>query len=38
MRRIDVIVITILVFLSGGLIYLIFQGIGFDSADAGIWS
>jgi hypothetical protein len=38
MRRIDVIAITILVFLSGGLIYLIFQGVGFDSTDAGIWS
>ncbi|VXD14127.1 conserved hypothetical protein [Planktothrix serta PCC 8927] len=38
MRRIDVIVITILVFLTGGLIYLIFQWVGFDSVDAGIWS
>lgn len=38
MRRIDVIAIGIIVFLTGGLIYLIFQWVGFDSVDAGIWS
>lgn len=38
MRRIDAILIAFGVFLAGGLIYLVFQFIGLDAADAGIWS
>ncbi|TVQ52721.1 MAG: DUF3007 family protein [Spirulina sp. DLM2.Bin59] len=38
MRRIDAIALTLLVFLSGGLIYLLFRGIGVDNLTAGIWS
>lgn len=38
MRRIDAIALTLLVLLSGGLIYLLFRGIGVDNFTAGIWS
>ena len=38
MRRIDAILIALGVFLAGGLIYLTFQLLGLDAADAGIWS
>lgn len=38
MRRIDVIGITLGVFVAGGLIYLILQKVGFNSISAGIWS
>ncbi len=38
MRRIDAIIIILGVFLSGGLGYLIFQQVGFDSQSAGIWT
>lgn len=38
MRRIDVLGIGLGVFLAGGLAYLGFQGAGFDSITAGIWS
>ena len=38
MRRIDAIGIGIGVFAAGGVAYLILQAIGFESADAGIWS
>lgn len=38
MRRIDAIGIGIGVFAAGGIAYLILQAIGFESADAGIWS
>ena len=38
MRRIDAIGIGIIIFLAGGLAYLLFQQVGFDSTSAGIWS
>ena len=38
MRRIDAIGITFGIFVAGGLAYLIFQVIGFDSVSAGIWT
>ncbi len=38
MRRIDVIGIGLGVFLAGGLAYLLLQGAGLESANAGIWS
>lgn len=38
MRRIDAILIAFGVFLAGGIIYLVFQYLGFDAYDAGIWS
>ncbi|MEK0180772.1 MULTISPECIES: DUF3007 family protein [Microcoleus] len=38
MRRIDVIGITLGVFVAGGLAYLLLQLAGLDSTKAGIWS
>lgn len=38
MRRIDVIGITLGVFVAGGLAYLLLQFAGLDSINAGIWS
>lgn len=38
MRRIDVLAIGLGAFLAGGLIYLAFGWLGFDSVNAGIWS
>lgn len=38
MRRIDVIGIGIGLFLGGGILYLLLQSSGLDSANAGIWS
>ncbi|HCV29963.1 MAG TPA: DUF3007 domain-containing protein [Microcoleaceae bacterium UBA9251] len=38
MRRIDVIAITLGVFVAGGLAYLLLQVAGLDSMNAGIWS
>jgi hypothetical protein len=38
MRRIDAIGIAIGVFGAGGIFYLIFQVVGLDSLQAGIWS
>lgn len=38
MRRIDALGITLGVFVAGGLVYLGFQLLGFDSQSAGIWS
>jgi membrane protein implicated in regulation of membrane protease activity len=38
MRRIDVVGITLGVFLVGGLAYLLLETIGLDSMSAGIWS
>ncbi|MDJ0731800.1 MAG: DUF3007 family protein [Crocosphaera sp.] len=38
MRRIDVITISLGIFVGGGLIYLAFQAIGFDGLSAGVWS
>lgn len=37
MRRIDAILIAFAVFVAGGIIYIIFQYLGFDAYDAGIW-
>jgi hypothetical protein len=38
MKRIDVIVIGIVIFAAGGLGYVLLQLAGLDSAKAGIWS
>lgn len=38
MRRIDAIGIGLSIFIGGGLIYLVFQLVGFDGQQAGIWS
>ena len=38
MRRIDALAITLGVFIAGGLVYFVFQAVGFDSVDAGIWT
>jgi hypothetical protein len=38
MRRIDAIAIGFGVLVAGGLLYLLFQFAGLDSANAGIWS
>jgi hypothetical protein len=38
MRRIDVIGIGVGVFATSGLVYGLFQVVGFDAANAGIWT
>ena len=38
MRRIEALAIALGVFLAGGLVYFVFQIVGFDSVDAGIWT
>jgi Protein of unknown function (DUF3007) len=38
MRRIDVLGIGLLIFLAGGLLYVLFRTFGLDTFDAGIWS
>jgi Protein of unknown function (DUF3007) len=38
MRRIDALLITLVVFVGGGLSYVVLQAVGLDSIDAGIWS
>ena len=38
MRRIDAIGISVGVFIAGGLAYLLLQGAGLDSIQAGIWT
>lgn len=38
MRRIDVIGIGVGVFLGGGLLYVLFQFVGLDAMNAGIWT
>jgi hypothetical protein len=38
MRRIDVIIISLGIFAAGGVIYLLFQAVGFDGLSAGVWS
>jgi uncharacterized membrane protein len=38
MRRIDVFIISIVVFAIGGAGYLGLKSVGFDHIDAGIWS
>ncbi|EAZ90578.1 DUF3007 family protein [Crocosphaera chwakensis] len=38
MRRIDVIIVSLGIFVTGGIIYLVFQAIGFDGLSAGVWS
>jgi uncharacterized membrane protein len=38
MRRIDVLIISIIVFAIGGAGYLGLKSVGFDHIDAGIWS
>ncbi|MEA5510340.1 DUF3007 family protein [Crocosphaera sp. UHCC 0190] len=38
MRRIDVIAISLGIFVAGGVIYLFFQAVGLDNLSAGIWS
>ncbi len=38
MRRIDALAIALGVFIAGGLVYFVFQVVGLDSVDAGIWT
>jgi hypothetical protein len=38
MRKIDVIAIGVGVFIAGGLVYLLLQGLGIDHFNAGLWS
>lgn len=38
MRRIDVVYIGVGIFAAGGILYLLFQGLGLDATNAGIWS
>ena len=38
MRRIDVITVSLAIFVGGGLLYIIFQAIGLDGLSAGVWS
>lgn len=38
MRRIDALVITLGIFIAGGLTYLVFQVVGLDGISAGIWT
>ena len=38
MRRVDVLGITLGVFVTGGFAYLLLETIGLDSLSAGIWS
>ena len=38
MRRIDALAIALGVFIAGGLVYFVFQAVGLDSVDAGIWT
>ncbi len=38
MRRIDAILITLVVFMAGGVFYLILQSLGLDGLNAGVWS
>ncbi len=38
MRRIDIILIGLGIFLGGGLLYLIFQLFGINGINAGIWT
>lgn len=38
MRRIDAIGIALALFVTGGIVYLVLQTVGFDSLNAGIWT
>ena len=38
MRRIDVITVSLAIFVVGGLLYIVFQAIGLDGLSAGVWS
>jgi hypothetical protein len=38
MRRIDVLAITLGVFLGGGVLYLVFRGLGIEGLSAGVWA
>jgi Protein of unknown function (DUF3007) len=38
MRRIDALLITLVVFGAGGLGYVVLQAVGLDNISAGIWS
>lgn len=38
MRRIDVITVSLAIFVGGGLLYIVFQAIGLDGLSAGVWS
>jgi hypothetical protein len=38
MRRIDVLGIGLLIFLAGGLLYVLLRTFGLDTFDAGVWS
>ncbi|MCG9890002.1 MAG: DUF3007 family protein [Thermosynechococcaceae cyanobacterium MS004] len=38
MRRIDVLGVGLLIFLTGGSLYLLLRTFGFDNFDAGVWS
>ena len=38
MRSIDVITVSLAIFVGGGLLYIVFQAIGLDGLSAGVWS
>ena len=38
MRRIDVITVSLAIFVGGGLLYIVFQAIGLDGLSAVVWS
>lgn len=38
MRRIDVLVITLGVFLGGGFLYVVLRGWGIEGLSAGVWA
>ena len=38
MRRIDIFLLAIAVFVAGGLVYVLFRLLGLDGLKAGVWS
>lgn len=38
MRRIDVLIVTLGIFLGGGGLYLVLRGLGIEGLTAGIWA
>lgn len=38
MRRIDVVLIGVGIFATGGIAYLVLRGVGFDAISSGLWA